>query len=136
MSAAAKKDASAHQDSSDVVDGVPEPEAALLQEAPAAALPEDDAPAARSSPAAPDATVSTVPRPRIRWGAIAWALIVGSIATVTLSITRTAASREEFALWVTGLGPAGIWLIVVLVAGGILFLLGLLAAIRRAQRAR
>ncbi|MEO7122945.1 MAG: hypothetical protein ABI400_07485 [Lacisediminihabitans sp.] len=76
------------------------------------------------------------PRPRIRWGAIAWAIIVGSIAALTLSVTRTAAGRADFALWLAQLTPGGIWLIVVLTAGGILFLLGLLSVIRRAQRAR
>jgi hypothetical protein len=81
------------------------------------------------------ATEPRVPRPRIRWGAIAWGLLVGTIAVATLAITRTAAVREDFALWLTQLTPGGIWLIVVLAAGGILLLLGLLAAVRRAQRA-
>lgn len=75
-------------------------------------------------------------RPRIRWGAIVWGLIVCVIAATTLQVTRTSESREGFVLWLTRLTPGGIWLIVVLVAGGILLLLGLLAAIRRAQRAR
>jgi hypothetical protein len=83
-----------------------------------------------------DAPVQTAPRPRIRWGAVAWGLIVCGIAGATLQVTRTEGSREGFILWLTRLNPSGIWLIVVLVSGGILLLLGLLAAIRRAQRAR
>ena len=74
-------------------------------------------------------------RPRIRWGAIVWGLIVCAIAAATLQVTRVAESREGFTLWLTRLTPGGIWLIVVLVTGGILLLLGLLAAVRRAQRA-
>jgi hypothetical protein len=82
------------------------------------------------------ATEPRVPRPRIRWGAIVWGLIVATVAVATLAITRTAESREDFALWLTQLGPAGLWLVAVLAAGGILLLLGLLAAIRRAQGPR
>ena len=74
-------------------------------------------------------------RPRIRWGAIVWGLIVCAIAGATLAVTSEGERREGFALWLTRLTPGGIWLIVVLLAGGILLLLGLLAAIRRAQRA-
>jgi hypothetical protein len=65
-----------------------------------------------------------------------WGLIVATVAVATLAITRTAESREDFALWLTQLGPAGLWLVAVLAAGGILLLLGLLAAIRRAQGPR
>lgn len=84
----------------------------------------------------PDVPVQAAPRPRIRWGAIVWGLIVCGIAAVTLQVTRTAESREGFALWLSKLTPGGVWLIVVLITGSILLLLGILAAIRRAQRAR
>lgn len=90
----------------------------------------------QGQPAAQMATEPRVPRPRIRWGAIVWGLLVGTVAVATLAVTRTAASREDFALWLAQLTPDGIWLIVVLVAGGILLLLGLLAAIRRTQGPR
>ncbi|WP_349899703.1 hypothetical protein [Parafrigoribacterium soli] len=86
-------------------------------------------------PAAQTMLEPSTSRPRVRWGAILWGLVVTAIATVTLSVTRTEGTREDFGLWLGELTPAGIWLIVVMAAGGILLLLGLLAAIRRAQRA-
>jgi hypothetical protein len=112
----------------------PEPEGtAETTEAPTVRLEEQES---QGQPAAQLATEPRIPRPRIRWGAIVWGLIVAMVAVATLAITRTAESREDFALWLTQLGPAGLWLIAVLAAGGILLLLGLLAAIRRAQGPR
>jgi hypothetical protein len=74
-------------------------------------------------------------RPRIRFGAIAWGLIVCGIAGWVLSTLLTPGARTEFADWVLALTPAGLVIIAVLVTGGLVLLLGLLGLARRAQRA-
>lgn len=84
-----------------------------------------------------DATASTPePRPRIRWGAITWGLIVSVIAAVTLSLAGSAQGRSDFADFLGDLTVGLATLIVVLVLGVVVLLLGLLAVIRKAQRSR
>lgn len=74
------------------------------------------------------------PRPRIRWGAIAWGLIAGGIAATILYILGDAGRSEGFSTWLITLSGGAIVLILVLAAGALTLLLGLLAVIRRAQR--
>ena len=86
-------------------------------------------PAATTSPGA-------TARPRIRWGAIAWGLIVCALAAMTMVITGSPDNRTAFVEWLGRLTPGTMWLIAVFVVGGVILLLGLLAALRRGGRAR
>ena len=78
----------------------------------------------------------TTARPRIRWGAIAWGLIVCALAAMTMVITGSPGNRTAFVEWLGRLTPGTMWLIAVFVVGGVILLLGLLAALRRGGRAR
>ncbi|GAA3736485.1 hypothetical protein GCM10022239_10420 [Leifsonia bigeumensis] len=82
-----------------------------------------------------DASSSRV-RPRIRFGAIAWGLIVCAIAGAVLTVIGTPGARSAFASWLGSLTPGGYVLIGVLVLGGLILLWGLLGVIRRLQRQR
>ena len=82
--------------------------------------------------ASPEATAS----PRIRWGAIAWGFIVCALAVMTMVITGSPDNRTAFVEWLGRLTPGTMWLIAVFVVGGVILLLGLLAALRRGGRAR
>lgn len=76
------------------------------------------------------------PRPRIRFGTIAWGLIVCAIAATTLAVIGDPARRAGFGGWLLQLDGRAAVNIAVLAFGALLLLLGLLAVIRRAQRAR
>lgn len=69
--------------------------------------------------------------PRIRWAGIIWGLIVSAIAVAVISITGSPFGRTAFLDWAEGLTAATAWLLVVLVVGGLLLVLGLLALLRR-----
>lgn len=75
------------------------------------------------------------PRPRVRAGAIAWGLIVCAIAGTVLAISTSPVTRAAFTEWSGGLTGGAIGLGVLLAAGFFSLLIGLLAVIRRAQRA-
>lgn len=73
-------------------------------------------------------------RPRIRFGAIAWGLIVCGIAVTVLLVIGSAPSRTAFVSWLGTLTPGGYVLIGVLAFGGLILLWGLLGLIRSLQR--
>jgi len=81
---------------------------------------------------APEAA-QPLPRPRTRFGAIAWGLILCAAAGVTLWFAADETRRTEFANWATSLTPGTAGLIVLVILGGLLLLWGSLAAIRRSQ---
>lgn len=91
---------------------------------------------AGSPDAASDTSVAVGMRPRIRFGAIAWGLIVCAIAGTVLTVIGTPDARTAFAAWLGSLTPGGYVLIGVLVLGGLILLWGLLGLIRRLQRRR
>jgi uncharacterized integral membrane protein len=77
------------------------------------------------------ASVEELGGPRIRWAGIVWGLIVSAIAVVVLTVTGSASGRTAFLDWATTLTAGTVWLLVVLVAGALLLVLGLLALLRR-----
>ena len=81
----------------------------------------------------PDAAARPA-RPRIRWGAVVWGLIVSASAVFILYIGGDAGQRRGFSAWLGGLTPVSIGLIVILAAGIAIMLIALLALVRRAQR--
>lgn len=88
------------------------------------------------APAAPETRpvdYANLPRPRIRFGAITWGLIVCVLAATTFWISTDAGRRDAFGDWITGLTPGTAGLIVMLAVGALLLLWGGLAAIRRSQ---
>jgi hypothetical protein len=81
----------------------------------------------------PPADYSQLPRPRIRFGAIVWGLIVCAAAATTFLIATDDSRRAAFGTWVTSLTPGTLGLLLMLVLGALLLLWGGLAAIRRSQ---
>ncbi len=74
------------------------------------------------------------PRPRVRYGAVAWGLIVCIVAASTLQIVLNADRRTAFLEWMLALTPATLGIITLLTMGAASLLIGLLALIRRAQK--
>ncbi len=93
------------------------------------------------TPAAPTITVTaTVPqrheRPRTRWAAIVWGLIIAGIAATTLAIVGSPERRLALSDWLATLTPGAFWILLVLVVGVFILVLAVLALIRRAQLRR
>jgi uncharacterized membrane protein YcjF (UPF0283 family) len=77
------------------------------------------------------AAAASVPRPRSRWGAVAWGLVVVLVALETLMIAGDPARRSGFVQWWAELGAGGVVLVIVLAVGGFILLQGVLALLRR-----
>lgn len=87
-----------------------------------------DAPA---TPAAPPYV-----RPRTRWAAIVWGLIIAGIAATTLAVVSSPERRLAVSVWAARLTPGAFWILSVLVVGVFILILAVLALIRHAQRRR
>ncbi|RZS68573.1 hypothetical protein EV187_1004 [Agromyces ramosus] len=72
--------------------------------------------------------------PRIRWAGIIWGLVFAAIAAIVLWIVLDPARIELVADWWATLTPAGLWLTVLLVLGGLLLIAGLSGLARRGDR--
>ncbi|UOE43886.1 hypothetical protein [Agromyces larvae] len=81
-------------------------------------------------PAAP------LPRPRVRWGAIIWGLVLAGIAAGTLWIVLDPALRDDVSEWWFALTPAGMLLAALVAVGGLLLIAGIAGLARRASRSR
>ncbi len=75
-----------------------------------------------------------LPRPRIRWAAIVWGLVLASVAASVLWIVLSPARRDGIVDWFAGLSPAAIAAYVLLVIGGFALIAGVVGLIRRFQR--
>jgi len=74
--------------------------------------------------------------PRIRWAGIIWGLMFLAAGWFALWTLTAAARRSAFSGWILTLGDGG-WMIVAAFAlGGLLLVLGLIAALRAASRPR
>jgi len=89
----------------------------------------------------PDAPAATspspsVPRPRLRVGAIVWGLIVTAVASTSLYVAANPPVRAELADWIGGLTPVSLGLIAILALGAIVLVASLVSVIMRAQLRR
>jgi len=73
-------------------------------------------------------------RPRIRIGAIVWGMIVCIAAATTIIVVSSQQHRAAFADWMGELNPDTLGLLVLVAAGILLLLLGLVSLLRQAQR--
>ncbi len=85
-----------------------------------------------TTPVAPQPYV----RPRTRWAAIVWGLIIAGIAATTLAIVGSPERRLAVSDWLATLTPGAFWVLLVLVVGVFILVLAVLALIRRAQLRR
>jgi flagellar hook-length control protein FliK len=118
---------------------VPSPSAAPASAASAADTVAVDAPwtiTITTDPSTAPATPSRFERPRTRWTAIDWGLIIAGIAATTLAVVSSPARRLAVSDWVSTLTPGAFWILCVLVVGVFILLLALLTLIRRAQHRR
>lgn len=75
-------------------------------------------------------------RPRTRWAAIVWGLVMAAIAATALWIVASTERRNGFADWILTLSPPSIAAYAVLLVGGLALVAGLVGLARRLQRGR
>ncbi|HEY9323738.1 MAG TPA: hypothetical protein VIP50_02305 [Agromyces sp.] len=75
-------------------------------------------------------------RPTVRWGALVWALLFGSMAATTLWVIVDPARRDAVGDWLITLSPLTATLTGVIVVGVVVALFGIVGLIRRGERAR
>jgi peptidoglycan biosynthesis protein MviN/MurJ (putative lipid II flippase) len=80
----------------------------------------------------PDAPVPD-PRPRIRWPAIVWGLIVTTVTATALYVRADVARSTDFATWINGLTPVSIGLLAILAVGLFVLIVALLSVVKREQ---
>ncbi|MGU3647093.1 hypothetical protein ACLBXX_19215 [Microbacterium sp. C23T] len=72
--------------------------------------------------------------PRTRWAAIIWGLVFGAISATALWITVDAGRRDAVADWVVSLSAPAIVAYLLLAAGAVALVGGLVGIARRLQR--
>ncbi|GAA4370561.1 hypothetical protein [Agromyces bauzanensis] len=93
-----------------------------------------EAPATR--PAASDPEASPLSRPTVRWGALVWSLIFGAVGATSLWVVVDRDSRDAVDEWLLDLTPLAATLYLLLALGALIAVFGLVALIRRGERAR
>ena len=81
-------------------------------------------------------TAASATRPTVRWGALVWALIYGTIAAVTLWILVDPDRRDDAASWFAELNPFAAGLYALILVGIVVALFGIVGLIRRGERSR
>lgn len=90
-----------------------------------------------TEPDAPDAVrEQPIARPTVRWGALVWSLIFGAAAATTLWVVVDQDRRDAVDDWLMGLSPIAASLYLLLALGALVAVFGLVALIRRGERAR
>lgn len=82
------------------------------------------------------APLPTEPGPRIRWAGIVWGAIFSALALTVLVIITSPDRVDAFGSWVIALGPGGAVVTGVIALGALVLVVGVLAALRAAQRRR
>jgi hypothetical protein len=80
----------------------------------------------------PDAAAA---RPTVRWGALVWSLIFAGIAAATLWVAVDSGRRDALGEWLLELSPVAASLYALLALGVLIVVFGLVALIRRSERA-
>jgi len=86
-------------------------------------------PTVRPNPSSPD-------RPTIRWGALVWALLFGTVAALALWVLVDPVRREAAVWWAIGLQPMMTVLYGLVAIGVVVVLFGIVGLIRRGERKR
>ena len=90
---------------------------------------------AETHPVVDSAYPADPPRPRMRFGALAWGLISVLVALETMMIAGSPNARAGFVAWWEQLGTGGVIVVIVLAIGAFILLQGILALLRRATHA-
>ena len=75
-------------------------------------------------------------RPTVRWGALVWSLVFGAVAATTLWVVVDRDRRDAVGEWLFDLTPLVASLYLLMALGALIAVFGLVALIRRAERAR
>lgn len=105
---------------------------------PAAPAPADwsTATAAPSSSDTAAAPGPPLPRPTIRWGALVWALLFGTVAAFALWTLTDLQHRDEVLFWIAAVPMQLVPLYLLAVVGVVVALFGIVGLIRRGERQR
>lgn len=85
---------------------------------------------------APAPNPSTTEQPTVRWGALVWALLFGSVGAFALWTLVDPARRDDAVWWAIGLHPTMAVLYGLIAVGVIVALFGIVGLIRRGERKR
>lgn len=77
-----------------------------------------------------------IARPMVRWGALVWSLLFGALAATTLWVIVEPARRDAVGAAFANLSPLAAALYALLAIGVLIVVFGLVALIRRRERAR
>jgi hypothetical protein len=83
-----------------------------------------------------DAPGTSAARPTVRWGALVWSLVFGTIAATTLWVVVDRGRRDAVGEWLFDVSPLAASLYLLLALGALVAVFGLVALIRRAERER
>ena len=77
---------------------------------------------------------TSLPRPRIRVGAVVWGLIVTAVGAGALYLLTSPERRQAALDWVLSLTPFGFLIVGLAALGAFIFVIGIVVLIRDAQR--
>ncbi|MFE6964450.1 hypothetical protein ACFVAJ_05000 [Agromyces sp. NPDC057679] len=77
-----------------------------------------------------------LPRPTVRWGALVWALLFGTIAGFTLWTLVDLQHRDDVLFWIAAVPMQLVPLYLLAVVGVVVALFGIVGLIRRGERQR
>ncbi len=82
---------------------------------------------------APDAAASDLPRPRTRWAAIIWGLVLAGVAAAALWVVLDPPRRAGITEWLLQLSPLAVVAYAILTGGALLLVVGIAGLARRMQ---
>src|SRR5690349_6293621 len=78
-------------------------------------------------------TTDAAGRPRTRWAAILWGIVLAAIASASLWVVVSPEGPERFVDWLIGLTPLSVVAYAVVAVGALLLIAGIAGLARRAQ---
>ena len=79
---------------------------------------------------------TTLPRPRIRTGAVVWGLIVTAVGAGAFWLLSSPDRRQAALDWALSLTPFGFLIVGLALLGAVIFVIGVVVLVRDAQRRR
>ena len=83
-----------------------------------------------------DAASTRLARPTVRWGALVWSLLFAALAAATLWVVVDPTRRAALDAWLFELSPLAAGLYLLLAIGALVAVFGVVALVRRGERAR
>lgn len=80
-----------------------------------------------------DGVDASLPRPRVRWAAVMWGLLLCAAAGAITLIGAEDDRREQFVAWLLQLTPTAILLVALVAIGGVILVVAALHLMTQAQ---